>query len=237
VTHARGTTTRVPAVGHVVFDLDGTLVDTGDDLVAATNHVLRSFALPEVDAARLLTYVGDGARTLVSRALGPSRSPLVDEGVTRFLAYYRRHLLDATRPYPGMSDLLRDLRARDVRVSVLTNKAEGLSRPILEGLNLMGWIDWLVGGDSLPTRKPDPAGLRLLLANGGTPSERALMVGDSPIDRDTARAAGVPFCGVGWGFASALLAADASPSVLVDDAAALQALVEGGLAGVPARFC
>jgi phosphoglycolate phosphatase len=224
-----------PAFAHVVFDLDGTLVDTGDDLAAATNHVLRSLGLPTVDGATLRTYVGDGARTLVSRALGPERAGLVDDGVERFLAYYRRHLLDATHPYPGMTALLEVLRARAVTVSVVTNKAEALSRPILEGLGLLRWIDFLVGGDSLPTRKPDPAGLRRVLTLAATPAERALMVGDSPIDRDTARAAGVAFCGVTWGFAPGLLRAGNPASLLVDDAAALQGLVERGFLGSGAR--
>jgi phosphoglycolate phosphatase len=235
VTSARAGRTPVPAIRHVVFDLDGTLVDTAADLVAATNHVLGSFALPEVDATTLLGYVGDGARTLVEKALGPARGELLDEGVNRFLDYYRAHLLDASRPYPGMESLLRDLHALGVRASVLTNKAEALSRPILDGLGLMRWLDSLVGGDSLPTRKPDPAGLALVLARSGTPPEHGLMVGDSPIDRDTAQAAGVPFCGVTWGFASALLARGGGDTVLVDDVAGLRALVEGGLARAGAR--
>ena len=231
---ARAERTPVPPVRHVVFDLDGTLVDTGADLVAAANHVLRSFALPEAGAATLLTYVGDGARTLVTKALGPARADLVDEGVARFLDYYRAHLLDTSRPYPGMAELLAELHERGVRLSVLTNKAEALSRPILEGLDLLRWLDALVGGDSLPTRKPHPAGLASLLARTGTEAEHGLMVGDSPIDRDTARAAGVPFCGVTWGFASNLLAGDRE-TVLVDDAPALRALVERGLARAGAR--
>ncbi|HWP65160.1 MAG TPA: HAD-IA family hydrolase [Candidatus Limnocylindria bacterium] len=231
----RGGGASAPAVRHVVFDLDGTLVDTGADLVAATNCVLRSFGLPEADAATLLGFVGDGARTLVARALGAERAALVDEGVARFLAYYRVHLLDATRPYPGMTDLLEALHARGVRMSVLTNKAEALSRPILEGLGLMRWLDGLVGGDSLPTRKPHPAGLEHLLARSATAREHALMVGDSPIDRDTARAAGVPFCGVAWGFASAALARDPAAGPPVRDAAELARLVERGLAGPGVR--
>jgi phosphoglycolate phosphatase len=98
-----------PAFTHVVFDLDGTLVDSGADLAAATNHVLRTFHLPTVDPATLLTYVGDGARTLVARALGPTDTGRIDAGVALFLAYYRQHLLDATRPYPGIESLLEAL--------------------------------------------------------------------------------------------------------------------------------
>jgi phosphoglycolate phosphatase len=223
------------AFTHVVFDLDGTLVDSAADLVAATNHVLQSFALPDVDGATLRTYVGDGARMLVARALGPAHAGRVDEGVGRFLAYYRHHLLDTTRPYPGIGALLADLHARAIRLSVVTNKAEALSRPILEGLGLMRWIDALVGGDSLPTRKPDPAGLSSVLARTGTRRDEALMVGDSPIDRDAARAAGVAFCGVAWGFASRALAEDFPSTPVVADVAALRVLVQGGVAGAGMR--
>jgi phosphoglycolate phosphatase len=224
-----------PAFTHVVFDLDGTLVDSAADLVAATNYVLQSFALPDMDGTTLRTYVGDGARMLVARALGPAHAGRVDDGVERFLAYYRRHLLDTTRPYPGIDALLADLHARAVHLSVVTNKAEALSRPILEGLGLMRWIDALVGGDSLPTRKPDPAGLRSVLARTGTRRGEALMVGDSPIDRDTARAADVAFCGVAWGFASRALAEDSPSTPVVADVAALRGLVEGGVAGAGMR--
>jgi phosphoglycolate phosphatase len=224
-----------PPFTHVVFDLDGTLVDSEADLAAATNHVLGAFGLPEVDVATLGTYVGDGARTLVARALGPAHAARLDEGVECFLAYYRRHLLDATRPYPGVEALLAALHARAVRLSIVTNKAEALSRSILEGLGLMRWIGALVGGDTLPTRKPDPAGLRRVLAGAGTAPQRALMVGDSSIDRDTAHAAAVAFCGVTWGFAPALIVDAAAGDLLVDDAASLRALVERGVVGAGAR--
>jgi len=214
VTSARAGRTPVPAIRHVVFDLDGTLVDTAADLVAATNHVLGGFALPEVDATTLLGYVGDGARTLVGKALGPARGELLDEGVNRFLDYYRAHLLDASRPYPGMESLLRDLHALGVRASVLTNKAEALSRPILDGLGLMRWLDSLVGGDSLPTRKPDPAGLLALCERTGIRPSQTIVVGDSTIDLRTAQAGGAAFCGVAWGLAvDGLRAAAAEPMI------------------------
>jgi phosphoglycolate phosphatase len=227
------TAARTPGGGasgfrHVVFDLDGTLLDTGADLVAATNHVLATFDVAPVAAATLRSYVGDGARTLVARALGPERSHLLDAGVERFLAHYRRHLLDETRPYPGMEALVAGLHGRGVRVSVVTNKAEALSRAILGGLGWLRWVESLVGGDSLPTRKPHPAGLERVLALAGTAHASALMVGDSVIDRDTAAAAGVPFCGVAWGFASEELRAAAPAVRLAADASALAAVIARG---------
>jgi phosphoglycolate phosphatase len=221
----------VPAFAHVAFDLDGTLVDSGTDLAAATNHVLRSFALPEIEPAAVSAYVGDGARALVAQALGPTGGDRIDIGVERFLAYYRRHLLDATRPYPGIEAMLEGLRAQSVRLSVVTNKSEALSRAILDGLGLTAWFASIVGGDTLPTCKPDPAGLRQAMVCTRTTPGESLMVGDSPVDLATADAAGTTFCGVAWGFVPERLRARA-PAVFVHAPAAVVALVERGVGGV-----
>jgi phosphoglycolate phosphatase len=200
----------VPAPGfaHVAFDLDGTLIDSRHDLASSVNHVLRTMALPELDPKTLYGYVGEGARVLVERALGQSRWARFDEGVALFMDYYGEHLLDATRPYPGIVALLDALAERGVALSVLTNKPIGLSRTILDGLALAPRFVGVIGGDSLPTRKPDPAGLDELRRLTATPRERTLLVGDSGIDVETARAGGVAFCGVSWGLSpDALLAA------------------------------
>jgi phosphoglycolate phosphatase len=197
-------------------------------LAAATNYVLRSFAMPEIEPTTVYSYVGDGARALVERALGPTCAAWVDEGVERFLTYYRAHLLDATRPYPGIDAMLAALAARSVALSVLTNKPEDLSRRILDGLGFSRWFGAVLGGDSLPTRKPDPAGLESLLARTGTPRDAGLLVGDSPVDLETARAARTAFCGVTWGLAPERLRA-CTPAISVDDAAALVPLVERGV--------
>jgi phosphoglycolate phosphatase len=216
------------AFAHVAFDLDGTLVDSRADLAAATNHVRRSFDLPPLEPTTVYGLVGDGARALVERALGPVAPAQLEEGVRRFLAFYGEHLLDATRPYPGIEGVLRALHARGVFLSVLTNKPEGLSRAILEGLGLTRWLEAVVGGDSLPTRKPDPAGVGALRARSGTSAEAFLLVGDSPVDFETAVRAGVGFCGVTWGLVPPRLRA-CGPRVLIDDAAALLPLVERGI--------
>ena len=121
---------------HVAFDLDGTLVDSRADLAAATNHVLRSFGLEQIPPASVYALVGEGARRLVERALGPERAALADEGVRRFLTHYREHLLDATRPYDGVEEALGRLGEAGVVLSVLSNKPEGLSRALLGGIPL-----------------------------------------------------------------------------------------------------
>lgn len=215
------------AFEHVAFDLDGTLVDSRADLVAGVNHVMRALALPEVPPPTLYTYVGDGARVLVARALGPAHQDRVEEGIALFMPWYAEHLLDATRPYPGMVEVLTALAARGAALSVLTNKPVAMSRAILEGLGLAGRFVDVIGGDSLPTRKPDPAGLERLRAATGTPRERMLLVGDSGVDVRTARAGGAAFCGVGWGLAPEALRA-ARPARMIEHPAELVAVVERG---------
>jgi phosphoglycolate phosphatase len=214
------------AYGHVAFDLDGTLIDSRADLSGAVNHVLRTLALDEIDPRTLYGYVGDGARVLVERALGPRYHDRVPEGVSLFMAYYGEHLLDHTRPYPGITEMLDELIAHSAALSVLTNKPVVMSRAILDGLGLLGRFVEVVGGDSLPTRKPDPAGLERLRGLTGTSRERTLLVGDSGIDVRTARAAGVAFCGVAWGLTPDGLAA-AEPERLVAHPAELVAVVRG----------
>jgi len=205
---------------HVVFDLDGTLVDSRDDLAAAVNHVLRALRLAPLPVETLAGFVGDGARMLVERALGPEHRALLPRALDAFLAYYGDHLLDATRAYPGIPDAVAALRARGVALSVLTNKPVAMSRAILAGVGLASSFGDVIGGDSLAVRKPDPAGLAHLRARTGTPRERMLLVGDSAIDLRTAQAGGVAFCGVTWGFAPAALRA-AAPERLIDHPSAL----------------
>lgn len=213
---------------HVAFDLDGTLVDSRADLASSVNHVLRTMGLAELAPETLYGYVGEGARVLVERALGPARRSRFDEGVGLFMDYYAAHLLDATVPYPGMVDVLDAAAARGVVLSVLTNKPIGLTRSILDGLGITPRLVGVIGGDSLPRRKPDPGGLDALRALSSTPRERTLLVGDSDIDLATARAGGVAFCGVGWGLSPAALVA-AGPERIVDDAAELLAVIDRGL--------
>jgi len=187
-------------IAHVIFDLDGTLADTGADLAASVNHVLETFGLDPLDPSSVYRYVGDGARVLVERAVGIARRDLWDSGVDVFLAFYREHLLDRTRLYDGVDGLLAALSGAGVCASVLTNKPEDLSRRILGALGVLGTFVDVIGGDTLPVRKPDPEGVFRLLRLTGTPVEEALIVGDSPVDSATARASDVPFCGVSWGF-------------------------------------
>lgn len=191
------------------------------------NHVLATLGLPPQAPETLYRYVGEGARVLIERALGRAHAAHLDRGVATFMDFYRVHLLDATRPYPGIEPALALLAEHGVALSVLTNKPVALSRAIVEGLGLCRWFVDVIGGDSLPVRKPDPAGLELLRGRTGTARERVLLVGDSHIDVETARNAGVAFCGVAWGPVPEALQA-ARPERMVTHPAEVVALACGG---------
>jgi phosphoglycolate phosphatase len=190
----------MPRFAHLIFDLDGTLVDTKADLAAATNFMLTALALPTLTIAQVERLVGEGARVLVARALGPQRADLVPRGFSLFMEYYTAHLLDHTYPYPGMRELLAAAHAQGLVLSVLTNKPEVPSRAILTGLGLADFFGALVGGDTLPVCKPDPRGVYDLQRRIGVDLAATLLIGDSRIDMETGRAAGVTICGVTWGF-------------------------------------
>lgn len=188
--------------------------------------MLRSVGLPPLPPETLYRYVGEGARVLVQRALGASHQERLEEGFDVFMAYYGAHLLDETRPYPGIVELLDELAARGVTVSVLTNKPASLTRTILDGLRLTPRFVDVVGGDTLPVRKPDPAGLERLRERTGTARDRMLLVGDSPIDVRTARAANVTICGVSWGLVPESLHTE-PPDHLIDHPSELLPIVAG----------
>ena len=190
-----------PRARLVVFDLDGTLVDSSRDLAAAVNRALRR-AAPDAPALAenvVRTFIGSGARVLITRsvaAAGLTRS--VDEVLALFLDEYRRGLLDATRLYPGTEDALD--RLRDRPLAVLTNKPGDMSRTILEGLGVAARFFRIYGAGDVDSRKPDPAGLKRIAEEAGVDVQAAVMVGDSGIDVLTGRAAGALTAGVTYGF-------------------------------------
>lgn len=186
--------------GAIVFDLDGTLIDSRRDITTAINRMRSGLGLPPLTLEAVVTMVGEGARLLVERALGPGFSPdQVDQNLKKYLAVYDEVCLDATRAYPGVEALLAELGPR-YPLALLSNKGEAFSRKILDGLKLTGFFREILGGDSLPTRKPDPAGLHILAGRLEVPVERLLLVGDTWVDAETAHNAGCTFALVEWGF-------------------------------------
>jgi len=181
----------------IVFDLDGTLVDSARDLAAAASELVEAYGGSPLDVATVVPMVGDGAPVLVERALAHAGlDPGTPGAVDRFIAIYDRRLLEHTAPYDGMKDVL-GMLTRFGPLAVLTNKPRRASEEILEQLGLRGFFGEVIGGDGRHARKPDPGGLQALLSRTGG---SGVMVGDSPADADTARAAACPFVLAAYGF-------------------------------------
>ncbi|MCS6987330.1 MAG: phosphoglycolate phosphatase [Sphingomonadaceae bacterium] len=187
----------------VVFDLDGTLVDTAPDLAAALNHALAVLGRPPVAPASVRTMVGRGARALLERGLattGGASPELVEAGLDPFLDHYRAHIARLSRPFPGVEPTLDRLAAAGRRLAVCTNKPEALTHALLAKLGWTGRFAAVLGADSRPFRKPDPRHLWAAIeAAGGSPAD-AVFVGDTAVDLATARAAGVRFVLAAFGY-------------------------------------
>lgn len=190
---------RLRPVTALAFDLDGTLIDSRKDITTAVDNTRAGYGLPPIGLEKVVTMVGEGARLLIERALPELPPERIDEALVIYLNHYRDVCLEHTRPYPGIEEMLGRLAAT-YPMALLSNKGEELSRIVLRGLGLDRFFREILGGDSLPTRKPDPAGLRLLAERLGVPVEQVLLVGDTRIDAETARNAGCAFALVEWGF-------------------------------------
>lgn len=199
-----------------IFDLDGTLVDSVDDLAASVNHALGVVGLPPRELEEIRGFVGEGARLLLERAVSP-RAELLEPALAAWWAHYEEHCLDRTRAYPGIGALL---AGAGRALAVHTNKPGALARRILEGLGLRAHFGVVLGGDEAP-RKPDPTGLREIMARVGASPAETVFVGDSRIDVLTARAAGVAHVGVTWGLGSREELVRAGATVLAGSAAEL----------------
>lgn len=217
----------------IVFDLDGTLVDTAPDLVDTLNVVLVKEGLPAVPFERGRLMIGGGARGMIERALVNEgricATAEVDQMYATFIAHYTDHIADRSRPYPGLEATLKQLAHDGQRLAVCTNKLERLSVKLLQTLRLAQYFASICGQDTFPVRKPDPDMLRLTVRRaGGNPAD-AVMVGDSSTDVYTARGAGVPAIAVDFGYSDvpvATLQPDRVISSLADLPAAIAGLSE-----------
>jgi len=195
-----GVPTGMTDVQLVVFDLDGTLVDSSADLANAVNALLIDLGVSRLPDPAIVAMVGEGAAVLVGRALNASGlDPDTPGALDRFLAHYDRHLLDHTRAYPGMEETLQTL-APQLPLAVLTNKPAQATERVLEGLGLRGYFREVIGGDTAFGRKPLIAGLAHLAETLARSADQVVLVGDSPVDLATARNVGARICLARYGF-------------------------------------
>lgn len=219
-----------PIPGHtaklLIFDLDGTLIDSREDLANSINAMLIHFGKKELPHEVIASYIGDGAPMLVRRSLGdPDDENFVQDAMLYFLSWYREHKLDNTYVYEGVKDALDSIQKsrngasnqanQALKMAVLSNKPVGPSRAIVEALGLGPYFFQVYGGNSFHTKKPDPAGVQALLEEAGVAAEETIIIGDSDIDVLTARNSGIYSVGVTYGLAPHTLE-DAPPDVLID---------------------
>lgn len=205
----------------VIFDLDGTLIDSRLDLVHSVNAALRHIHRPELPDDVIASYVGDGAPVLIQRALGSEAADeaLVRKGLEFFLSYYREHKLDHTMVYPGIQEALISIQASanglPRKLAVLSNKPVNPSRAIVESLGLGRYFTHVYGGNSFATKKPDPEGALQLVGEAGVQPQQTAIVGDSHVDIRTGRNAGLWTVGAKYGFAPHTLEVE-TPDIEVD---------------------
>jgi phosphoglycolate phosphatase len=217
------------SIGTIVFDLDGTLVDTAPDLINALNFILEREGLPPVPLQSARNMIGAGARRLLERGLeleGRSLASMDIERLTSdFIDHYAEHIADFSRPFDGLESALDELQTRGYRFAVCTNKLEWLSKLLLDRLGLSGRFSAICGADTFGVAKPDPAILRQTVARAGGQMSSAIMVGDAGPDIGVARRAGVPVIGVEFGYTEVPIA-ELKPDLLIGHMNQLPAAVE-----------
>ena len=221
------------SVGTIVFDLDGTLVDTAPDLINALNFILDREGLPPVPLHAARNMIGAGARRLLERGLELEGRSVESMDINRltsdFIDHYAAHIADFSRPFEGLESALDDLQTRGYRFAVCTNKLEWLSKLLLDRLGLSARFSAICGADTFGVSKPDPAILKQTIARAGGELSSAIMVGDAGPDIGVARRAGIPVIGVEFGYTEVPIA-DLKPDLLINHMAELPAAVNKLLA-------
>lgn len=192
---------KLTAVRALIFDLDGTLIDSKRDLIHSVNAMLTEMGREAQAAETISGYIGHGAPTLIARALGSGATEEETKHALQFfLAYYEEHKMDNTCAYPGVAEALEELQGKSVPMAVLTNKPARISVRILKALGLAEYFRAVYGGNSFETKKPDPLGANRILSEFGAAPQHAMVIGDSEVDIQTARNAGTMAAAVNYGF-------------------------------------
>lgn len=206
----------------IIFDLDGTLIDSSGDIAWAANRTLESFGYPAMTVEEVKGHIGWGIRPLLEKLM-PGEPPLrIEDARGVFLEFYGSHLVVQTLLYPGVVDTLRHFKSVDKRMAVVTNKPEGLSMRILDELGLAGYFAVVLGGDTVANKKPHPEPVERALSKAGAEPSRSVMVGDSPVDCEAGRAAGLSTIGVSYGFRGAEELKGAGCDIIINSFAELK---------------
>lgn len=207
----------------IIFDQDGTLVDSRADISNAVNHALKNLDLPLLATDTITGYVGEGITKLMENALGP-HGGLLEEGLSLFLEYYSSHIADNTHIYPNVLEILEYFRSK--RKAVISNKLESLTRDLLRELGILHYFDIILGGDSTGRKKPFPDPVIKVLDEFSINNSSALIIGDSPTDIEAGREAGVFTCGVTYGYRGRDQILTAKPDFIIDDIIKLKEIIE-----------
>lgn len=198
----------------IIFDLDGTLIDSRKDIANSVNHTLKTIGLKPMEERTITGYVGNGVRSLMERILIPSHPHLFDKGIDIFLNYYAEHLLDNTNFFPGVIETLNHFTGK--KMAVITNKPEDLSVKTLKGLGIYGYFKAVLGGDSLEKKKPSPEPVLKVLNDLNIQKEAAIIVGDGLQDIAAGKGAGIATCAVTYGFTKTEELAKAEPTLIIN---------------------
>lgn len=208
----------------IIFDLDGTLIDSKKDIAQATNHTLGVLGLPVLEEEIIYGYVGEGVKKLLAQCLGRNDHDLLENAWQIFCTHYHQHLLDNTVLFPGVEETLRYLGFLDK--IIISNKPDQFCLPILEGLSILPYFRMVLGGDSLPSRKPDPASIYPVIQKFALRPEQVMIVGDSGIDIECGKRAGIYTCGVTYGFRSREELERAQADFLIDHFEGLKKILD-----------
>lgn len=197
----------------LIFDLDGTLIDSKKDIANSVHWTLRDLNLPQISDGEIHSYVGNGVRPLIQKSVGEQQGPNYQKALKIFQDHYKAHLLDHTHPFEGVEEILQQFAGK--KKAVFTNKPQYFTEPILAGLHLDHHFDAIIGSDAGFPKKPDPAVILHLLKKFECDPAKAVLIGDSRVDIETGKNAGVLTCGVTYGFRPAEEVRDARPDFLI----------------------
>ena len=200
----------------IIFDLDGTLIDSKNDIADSVNYTLKRLHLPSLQNSLIYSYVGNGVLPLLEKVISCSnKKSNLENALKVFRKHYEEHLLDSTRLYPGVMEILKHFS--DVNMGLVSNKPERFVKKILKGLNVDCFFSVVIGGDSLKTKKPEPEGVNMIRNRFGVNLHETVIVGDGGVDIETGKEAGIHTCGVSYGLRDRKELVEAGAEIIIDD--------------------